>query len=194
MIYKGPANRLLREGEWTVRQLVEELYAIFQTNELRSEGSLILDQSDATVPSIISNQPGYSNVPSIVIRRTDPDGTSHEITLGAQSDGSFNISKDGQPYLLASPPVPRSLIGRVVSGGPGYIYTVAAWTSDPQIAGGAPGVAADFNVLATQAQIDPTETIPSGTFVMLIGYPDPEEVDDEGEPVRTWYMIVPTWL
>jgi hypothetical protein len=193
-MFKFESNRLLREGEWTITQLTQEIYAILQKEILENDGSVTMNQSNPDSPSLIINQPPYSQVPAIAITRTNPDGTTSSITFGAQPDGSFDAKKDGKPIGVDAAAVPLSLIGRVAAGGPGESYTVQAWTVNPQISGGTPGVSPSMMVTAKQVQIDPTDTIPSGTFVFLIGYPDPVAVDSDGNPVRTWYMIVPTWL
>lgn len=198
-MYKGPANRLLREGEWTIRQLVEELYAIFQTEEVKSTGQLVMDQRNATDPSIIINQPSYSEVPPFTIIKRGKNGEE----IGRISISAGGIEQDGEPYAPTATNIgeitgdnaitPVELLGQVVSGGPGESYLVNIWGKDPQISGGVAGVAASKQITAKQAQIDPTDTIPPGTWCKVIGYPALELDEDDTRPV-TWYLLVPVWL
>ncbi len=84
---------------------------------------------------------------------------------------------------------PVALVGQIQSGS-GSSYQVKVFGNGANIAGGAQSLI----VTATQLQINPEDSIPSGTYVTIIGYPYGQPDATNGiRPVR-WYLNVPVWL
>jgi hypothetical protein len=181
------AIRLLREVWPTPTMLAEELFVLLSSPDIPITTSAPITytppNADATQAALnIATNPGQ---PAISI--TGPGGTSISLGTGGIDLGGVPLYNIGIPPANELPPFPEipgtttsggsgtlvpggGIPGTIVSGGPGANYVFQP------TAGGA-----TINVI--QGQIDPSQTIPAGTFAIasLVGK-------------STYYIAVPVWL
>ena len=164
-----PANemeRLLREDWPNAKMLAEELYAIYNSGvkQVAQPGQAVLTSPAPGVPALVINAPPDGN--GITIRNNK----------GAVNYGVNGITGIPPAPIVATPGAGGGLPGQVQSGGPGNgPYSVTIYPNGT----GSPGT----TVNVTQLQIAPTDTVPAGTWVMVMLSPD-----------HTYSMQVPVWL
>lgn len=112
-----------------------------------------------------------------------PPGTLVRVQ-GYKSDTAGTDNTFPTLYYTLDQPIPPLTLAGKVAGGSGNTYSVDIYMDDPTT------TSPTLTVSAKQLQIDPTDTIPVGTFVKVVGYPK-----FTGDTLsRVWIMQVPVWL
>lgn len=174
-IFGDETIRLLRERWPNATMLAEELFAIFvSTNPINiPAGSTIQPAPTPTTPLL--NVPGYtegSPIFSFTGAGGEPIGTisidDGEITYTSAGGGG-----GGAPKKTQTPPATSCMPGQIVSGtGAAYqVNTYPKGLSGPAV-----------QVAVTQLQIDPSQTIPAGTWTLVSQTSD-----------GSYWMQVPVW-
>lgn len=178
-IFADQRNRLFRTG-WTADQLAQELYSIFGEQDIVINGALTIKPNPDTptnqvVPITIILPNGSSNTTTI---QTIQNGIT--TTGGGSGAGVINIlfpPDTTDDATLA----PFPFVGQVVSGsGSSYSLTIYPY--------GTSGTG--YTVSATQLQIDGSETINAGTWVIGAAFP----YRSGQNTLARYYIQCPIWL
>jgi hypothetical protein len=198
-MFGSQALRLLRESWPNPQLLAEELYAMFQDSvPLESSAPLTLTQT-GSVPALTiqsSGPPGadviqFQNGNGVVVGGiTIGDGQlngNQGITIGPTTVGGININNPSN--IDFSPGQGVTTVGQKqaaqsASGGSGNAFTGTVQSGS----GNSYSVALSngTTVTVTQLQIDPTDTIPAGTAVVVVGR------QSGGQTI--YEMQAPVWL
>ena len=187
-IFSDQRDRLMRttwEGPHGANELALEIFSIFGVGTVVIDGPLHLtanpdEPTNTTPPLTIDIPTGGSSTPIA----TKTNGVTTPLSTGGGGGAqptyivaNFPPASDADKAALAS----FSLAGVVVSGS-GSVYIMTVYPYGPGNTG--------YNVTVNQLQISNAETIPAGTWALVVGYPM-----KSGNTITTsYYMQVGVWL
>lgn len=176
---KKQAARLMREKWPNAQLLAEELIAMFNSEEpIELDGPVIIN-NNSTEPAITINQGGASNI-SIQIKNSPVPFPKYDIPpidfadiVNVYTTNIYNNGSVESPQKKDDEESGKAYAA-VVTGGSGDTYEVSVYKNGLTLA--------PVTATAKQLQIHPTETIPAGTWTIVVQ-------SDGG-----YYMQVPVWL
>lgn len=206
MAFREWAVRLSKDKWPTAQRLAEELLACFASeDELTVDNPVTFIQQSGQPPVRVVAKDPDPNSPAIQVFRPDPatgdsgfnggDITTGGTTITNGPGGAGGGGPDLQGITWPDNPDPNNvpkpaetpivLWGRVASGsGDGYLVNV--WGKPPSSTG--PMGTLFVNV----GQIDPSETIPAGTAVLVVAFP--AVAADGSIAILEAWMQPPVWL